>query len=109
MKIGIDLDSTICTDRYDSGGVSKCKLLPGAKEKIDKMKKAGHEVIIFTHRGYDLKDETIKWLKKHNIQADEVIFEKPHFDFYLGDEAVRFYQWDLIDISSEGELIARPF
>ena len=99
MKIGIDMDSTICTDRYESGGVLKCKLLPGAKEKLEELKKAGHEIVIFTHRSDELKKMTLQWLKENNIQHDGAIFNKPHFDVYIGDEARHFISWEEIVIN----------
>lgn len=98
MRIGIDLDGTFLTDRYKSGGVLRCKLLPGAKETVEKMRATGHEVIFFTHRSLELKPETIKWLKDNHIKYDGIIFEKPYFDVYVGNEAVHFTSWDKVTI-----------
>lgn len=98
MRIGIDLDGTFSTDRYESGGVLRCKLMPGAKETVEKMRAAGHEVIFFTHRSDDLKQETIKWLKDNRIQYDGIIFGKPHFNLYIGNESERFTSWDKVEV-----------
>jgi hypothetical protein len=97
LIIGIDLDGTFCTDRYESGGVLKCVPLDGAREKIKRMRAAGHKVIFFTHRDETLKLDTIQWLDGLGVKHDGVIFGKPHFDCYIGNEAVRFESWDAID------------
>lgn len=99
--VGIDIDSTLASDRYESGGVLNCTLLPGAKEKVAALKAAGHSVVFFTHRGEHLRDDTLDWLKRNGIVYDDIIFEKPHFDVYIGDEAIHFESWDKIDV---GEL-----
>lgn len=98
MKVGIDLDNTLCTDRYESGGVLRCEILEGGQEAIKRFRKAGHKVIIFTHRSDELRKSTIQWLKERRIEYDGIIFDKPHFDIYIGDEAIKFEGWDKVKI-----------
>ena len=40
---------------------------------------------------------TLNWLKKHNIQYDEIYFGKPWADIYIDDNAHRFINWSSID------------
>ena len=98
MRIGIDLDGTFCTDRYEAGGVVHCELMEGAKEKILEMRSAGHEVIFFTHRGYALAADTERWMKNNEVKYDNIIFGKPHFDLYIGNEAIKFQSWDEVEV-----------
>ena len=39
---------------------------------------------------------TLDWLKRHNIEYDEIHFGKPHAQVYIDDNAVRFESWDSI-------------
>lgn len=96
MRIGIDLDSTFCTDRYESGGILNCKLMGLAREAIEIMRMKGHEVVFFTHRSEKMRGLTIQWLNELKIEYDEIIFDKPHFDWYIGNEAERFINWGFI-------------
>jgi len=98
LRVGIDLDGTFCTDRYKSGGAGLCVPLEGAIETLNRLHELGHEVIFFTHRrGGALKQETLRWLKRYKVKYDTIIFGKPHFDVYIGDEARQFTSWDGID------------
>lgn len=94
IRIGIDLDNTLCSDRYESGGIKNCRLNPGARQKIAGWRRAGHKVIFFTHRSADKHaQETREWLYAQNIAYDGIIFDKPHFDVYIGNEARQFTSW----------------
>jgi len=96
--IGVDLDGTLCSDRYKSGGVLNCKLLPGAKEFIDAIHAKGYEVLLFTHRGEGLRLDTLIWLKDNDIEYEDIVFEKPYMTWYIGDEAIHFEAWDKIKV-----------
>ncbi len=73
-----------------------CRLKPRAKETIEAMKREGHQVIFFTHRSENMRELTVRWLALHDIKYDGIIFEKPDFDWYIGDEADRFVNWQFI-------------
>jgi len=81
----IDMDGVICEDiaNEQHEQMIYAEELPGVKEAIDKWRVAGHTVTIFTARTDDLKHVTIAWLKKHNIQYDEIIFNKPRGGNYV--------------------------
>ena len=90
--IGVDLDGTFCSDRYESGGVLKCVPLPGALEAIKELR-LHHKVVFFTHRSEETRDDTVAMLEKYGVEYDGIIFGKPHFDIYIGNEARRFLSW----------------
>jgi len=47
-----------------------------------------YKIVLFTSRYEIDRDVTISWLKKHNIQYDEIYFEKPQYDFFIDDKAI---------------------
>lgn len=47
--ICVDFDNTICLDEWPYIG----PLIPGAKEVLNKLKEAGHKLILYTQRGYN--------------------------------------------------------
>ncbi len=73
-----------------------CKLKSRAKEAIEAMRRSGHQVIFFTHRSEKMRELTVRWLTVNGIKYDGIVFEKPYFDWYIGDEADRFVNWQFI-------------
>lgn len=112
MRIVVDLDGTICPVRKD--GESYSELLPfeGAAEKLKALRKEGHYIIIQTARNMATCDSnlgkvmkniglvTLEWLKKYDIEYDEVFFGKPNGEVYIDDRAFRFNGWE--EITGEG-------
>lgn len=108
MRIGIDLDGTICEIRHDPKKYSDLKPIIGAVEKIQQLKKAGHEIVIITARhmgstgGNSSKavakvgKMTLDWLEKYNIPYDEIHFGKPNTDIYIDDRCIKLDSWDKI-------------
>ena len=86
--------------------------MPGATEKMNSLKQAGHYIILNTARHMATCNSNVglviarqgktlmDWLAKHNIPYDELWFGKPHADVYLDDNAHRFTSWK--EISSDG-------
>jgi len=109
MRICIDLDGVICELKREEQSYEELKPLPGAVEKIRKLKENGHYIIIYTsrrmktHNGNlgkvvaDIGLITLEWLKKYNIPYDELYFGKPWADVYIDDNSFRFTSWDAID------------
>ena len=112
MRICIDLDGVICEIRGKDKSYADIALIPGTKEKIGSLKKAGHYIIIYTARhnmtcngniGLILARQgltTLQWLEQHRIPYDEIHFGKPYADVYIDDNAIRFTTWD--DINHDG-------
>lgn len=112
MRICIDLDGVICQLREPHQGYADLEPVPGAVEKLRQLKAAGHYLIICTARhmktcegnvGQAVARQgavTLEWLKRHQIEFDEIHFGKPHAQVYIDDNALRFESWE--SIASDG-------
>jgi len=59
----------------DTGGLGRLQLLdPGAPAAVRKLRAAGHRVVVVTARGAQTRRDTVSWLRRHGIEADEVRF-----------------------------------
>jgi capsule biosynthesis phosphatase len=109
MKIVIDLDGTICPVKKKEESYADLKPFPGAKEKIQQLRAAGHYVIIQTARNMETCQScigkviknigkiTLEWLDKYGIEYDEIYFGKPNAEIYIDDRAFRFNDWHSIE------------
>ncbi len=108
MRICIDIDGVICRLREPGQQYADLEPIPGAIEKLQQLKAAGHYIILCTARhmktcqgnvGQVLARQgavTLDWLKRHGIEYDEIHFGKPHAQIYIDDNAMRFESWDAI-------------
>ena len=108
MRIGIDLDGTICPIKQPHQSYADLKPLPGAVERIRELRAAGHYIIIETARnmatrkgnlGQVMKHVgkiTLDWLDKYGVEYDEIYFGKPNAEVYIDDRAIRFSNWQEI-------------
>ncbi|MBX0313234.1 MAG: capsular biosynthesis protein [Sulfurihydrogenibium sp.] len=111
-RICIDLDGVICEIRKENQRYQDLKPIPGAVEKIKKLRKNGHYIIIYTSRRMkthggnigkvlcDIGLITLEWLSRYGIEYDEIYFGKPWADVYIDDNALRFKSWN--EIESDG-------
>ncbi|MDQ6761435.1 MAG: HAD hydrolase family protein [Bacteroidota bacterium] len=111
MRIVIDLDGTICPIKEKDGKYDELTPLPGAIEKINELKNAGHYIIILTARNMATQGSnvgkvmknigkiTLDWLEKYEVQYDEIYFGKPNAHVYIDDRALRFSEWKDVDQS----------
>jgi hypothetical protein len=112
--IGIDLDGTLADSAEWFGGDVVSAPAPHMVELMRKLHEAGHLICIWTCRADYVAD---KWLAQHGLREYvHAINRSPYptesgkasFDFYIGDEAIR---WDgdagsildLISNSSKGK------
>jgi len=96
---------TICLDfdrvihKYSKGwkdGSIYDKPVPGAREAIKRLIKAGFVVIILTvksSRGETRNREIRTWLKHYGFPQVEVTNIKPAAIAYIDDRAIRFTNW----------------
>lgn len=108
MRIVIDLDGTICPIKQKEDSYASLVPLPGAKERIQELRKSGHYIIIQTARNMATCDSnmgkvmknvgkiTLEWLEKYDIEYDEIFFGKPNAEIYIDDRAFRFESWNNI-------------
>lgn len=112
-----DLDGTICQNKKEGQNYEDLKPLPGAVETLNKLKEAGHTIIIMTARNMVTCNNNvakviakqgplvIKWLEEHKIPYDELLFGKPHADFFIDDKAVKLTDWNTLNNSLLNNLI----
>ena len=90
--IAIDFDGVIHKYRkaYHDGTIYD-EPVPGTADALRLFKKKGFKLVCFTAR----KDVQgiLDWMKKHNIEVDEVTNIKPRAVWYIDDRAIRFTNW----------------
>jgi capsule biosynthesis phosphatase len=103
LRICFDLDNTLVTYPSIPGNYTTVKPIIRNIQLLNKLKKEGHEIIIYTARrmqthgsnvGKVIKDialTTINTLENLNIPYDELIFGKPIADIYIDDRAINPY------------------
>src|SRR5688572_18850256 len=100
--LAIDFDHTICDSSNIPEGHKMGPPLPGAVAALNKLKAAGHTIIIHTCRAND-GAKAIKvvedWLKYFNASYDVVWSAtlngaKPVADVYIDDKGLHFQTWD---------------
>jgi capsule biosynthesis phosphatase len=112
MKICIDIDGVLCELRRPEQQYADLEPIPGAVEKMNSLKQAGHYLILCTARHMATCNSNIgmvvarqgrtlfDWLAKYKIPYDEIWFGKPHADVYLDDNGFRFTNWN--EIAADG-------
>lgn len=112
MRICIDLDGVICQLREPGQTYADVAPIPGAVERLQQLRAAGHVVIIHTARHMKTCEAnigmvvarigqiTLDWLARHKVEYDEIYFGKPWADVYIDDNALRFRSWE--DITGDG-------
>lgn len=108
MKLCIDLDGVICQLKREGQSYADLEPVPGAVERVNSLRAAGHYVILHTARhmktcngnvGLVIARQgkvTLDWLARHGVTYDEIHFGKPHADVYIDDNAMRFQSWDAV-------------
>jgi len=105
MRIVVDLDGTICPIKVEGQSYADLVPLDGAIEKLKELRKCGHYIILQTARNMATCDSnlgkvmknigliTLEWLKKYDVEYDEIFFGKPNAELYIDDRAFRFTDW----------------
>lgn len=96
MIIAVEIDNIISTpvpNYMALTEVSRCVLLPGAKEAIDKMVALGHRILIYTSRDASLGPDTELWLQKNKIIYNNILCNKPRFDLAIDNHVCKFSDW----------------
>ena len=112
IKLVFDIDDTICNNKnrdYENAIPYKDVI-----DKINELHKQGAKITLYTSRGMvscngDIdkiiaknKDILERWLKKHKVKYDELVFGKPLGDLYVDDKAMNvkdFVKQEFYDMS----------
>lgn len=91
-KIAFDLDNVLCTAIRSSAtpeDILKVKPYKKMIEVLNKLRKKGHKIIIYTARRSNFcKKETIEWLKKHNVNYNRIVFNKVRYSVLIDDRNI---------------------
>ena len=105
MRICVDMDGTICKNKIGEQQYFDVEPIDGAVDTLNLLKIQGYYIVIHTARGMRTYENNqgriiaahaenlINWLKKWNIPYDEVMFGKPHVDYFIDDKGYRFDNW----------------
>ena len=116
MKICVDMDGTICKNKKEWQDYYDVEPMPDAAHSLRELKNKGYYIVIHTARGmrtfnnnegkvigYHSKKIT-EWLEKWEIPFDELLFAKPHVDYFIDDKGYRFGNWkDTLDFLYDEE------
>tara|TARA_Y100000310_G_scaffold163309_1_gene163149 strand:- start:2255 stop:2620 length:366 start_codon:yes stop_codon:yes gene_type:complete len=106
MRICVDMDGTICQNKIGSQDYYEVEPMLGASEALQTLKEQGYYIVIFTARGMKTfsnnegriiathSKKLTEWLQKWNIPFDELLFAKPHVDYFIDDKGYRFENWE---------------
>lgn len=107
MIIAVDFDGTIVEDKFPEIGELKKSRFSNEGTFLDdlkKLKKRGHEIILFTCREGDFLKEAVNFCKEHGLKFNAVngnvpstirwwkggISRKPFANVYIDDRATNF-------------------
>jgi hypothetical protein len=92
-----DLDGTLCTDTH--GDYALAEPLPEMVAEVNRLKAAGHHILIFTARGsgtgIDWRQVTEDQLAQWGVLHDRLILGKPPADVYVDDKSVNVSEYRL--------------
>ena len=93
-----DIDNTLC--KTEKNFYKKAKPKKKIINLINKLKKNGHEIMIYTSRymgrtnqnvklvNKRYKQETEKQLKSWGLNFDKLLMGKPSYDFFIDDKSI---------------------
>jgi len=105
VRICVDLDGTICENLRPGISYKDVKPLPGAVDTLEELKQRGYYIVINTARNMRTCNNNVgrviarqgklvfDWLDKYGVPYDEVLFGKPHVDYFIDDKGIRFTDW----------------
>jgi capsule biosynthesis phosphatase len=107
LRICFDLDNTLVSYPSTPGDYSTVKPIHNNINLLNRLKRAGHTIIIYTARRMathnhnigrvmrDIAKITLDTLETLGIDYDEIIFGKPIADIYIDDKAINPYVNDI--------------
>ena len=87
--IYVDIDGTLTLETEGFGNQAyqeRTPILP-AIDSINKLKKEGYQIILWTSRFSEDKTVTEQWLKSYGVKYDRIIFDKPFYVAFIDDKS----------------------
>lgn len=95
LKICCDIDGVIAAKTIDNNYAIAQPLVQNI-DIINTLHKQGHQIVLFTARGYttgiNWRDITEKHMKEWGVMYDKLIFGKPDADIYIDDKLMSISQ-----------------
>lgn len=88
----VDLDGTLCSEEKTFERPLARPLL-GARKALERMRRDGHTIVIWTARGWEQYRMSKDWLDRHGFSYDQILMGKPVADVFIDDRAQRFEGW----------------
>jgi len=95
MKYCIDMDGVIC-DEMPTFERALAKPHLDFIETMQKLKKAGNFITIYTSRGWVEYKMTKDWLDKYEVPYDVLLLGKPIYDVWIDDRAVNIKDLEIL-------------
>jgi len=114
VRIGeTDILSMITTKLSKQAYLRQVPLVEGAASGVDRLRDAGHEVLVATHRPATVHSTTRQWLAANDIVVDEYLTDVPENKGSIdGDVLIDDYHrnvGDALDAGMEGLLFRQPW
>lgn len=97
MLVGFEIDDLISTPvrtLTDSCDVRAQKVIVDARETLEAVRAAGHQILLYTRRDVSVGIETETWLQRNKIPYDKIIFNRPHnMVVYFSADVRQFVDW----------------
>lgn len=98
MRVLLDFDGTLCRDACERSPMTPPA--NGAVDLIQRLKAAGHEIIVFScrannsmpdgYRARHARREVRGYLERYEIPYDAILTNKPHADIVIDEHALPF-------------------
>jgi hydroxymethylpyrimidine pyrophosphatase-like HAD family hydrolase len=88
----VDLDGTLCSEEKTFER-PLARPLQGARKALERMRRDGHTIVIWTARGWEQYRMSKDWLDRHGFCYDQILMGKPVADVFIDDRAQRFEGW----------------
>lgn len=100
MDVYVDIDGTLTLECDGWGDEVFSTRTPryDVIEKVNQIAENNHKVVIWTARREIDREVTEKWLNRHGVKYDKVVFGKPMFDWYICDKSINVEDLDELDI-----------
>jgi len=97
MLIAVDIDGVLTIETKGHGYQVYKNRTPRLDniEILRQQKEIGNRIVLYTSRYIEDERITIDWLKKYEVEYDEIIFNKPQAEVYIDDKSLPYVELNL--------------